>query len=87
MSPFNFCSGPLPNTSNDFWRMVWEQECSVIAMLTGLEEDEKVRWISFAFEIDIYIICVLLHFEQFLKFTLVVINVRWPKTTPSCWLN
>ena len=43
MSPFNFCSGPLPNTSNDFWRMVWEQECSVIAMLTGLEEDEKVR--------------------------------------------
>ena len=29
--------GPLPNTVNDFWQMVWEQEVEVISMLTKLQ--------------------------------------------------
>lgn len=25
---------PMPNTINDFWRMVWEQHCAIIVMIT-----------------------------------------------------
>ncbi|KAM4708196.1 receptor-type tyrosine-protein phosphatase epsilon-like [Discoglossus pictus] len=35
--------GPLPETLADFWCMVWEQNSSVIVMLTSLEEQNKVK--------------------------------------------
>ena len=28
---------PLPDTTQDFWQMVWEQEVDVIAMLTAFQ--------------------------------------------------
>ena len=35
--------GPLPGTVVDFWQMVWQEKTSVIVMLTGLVEHNKVE--------------------------------------------
>lgn len=33
------CQGPMQNTIDDFWRMVWEQQSKVILMITQLFEN------------------------------------------------
>lgn len=34
--------GPMPNTVSDFWEMVWQEEVSLIVMLTQLREGKEV---------------------------------------------
>ncbi|XP_038625082.1 tyrosine-protein phosphatase non-receptor type 13 isoform X1 [Tachyglossus aculeatus] len=37
------CQGPLPTTVADFWQMVWEQNSTVIAMMTQEVEGQKIK--------------------------------------------
>ncbi|XP_066553763.1 receptor-type tyrosine-protein phosphatase V [Amia ocellicauda] len=39
---FICAQGPMPNTTVDFWRMVWEQDVRIIVMLTACTENGKV---------------------------------------------
>jgi len=35
--------GPLPDTSADFWQMVWEQRSTLVVMLTTIMERGRVK--------------------------------------------
>ncbi|XP_029943506.1 protein tyrosine phosphatase receptor type Fa [Salarias fasciatus] len=35
--------GPLPETTADFWRMVWEQRTGTVVMMTRVEERSRVK--------------------------------------------
>ena len=35
--------GPLPNTVDDFWHMVWQEKVQFIVMLTNLMEERKKK--------------------------------------------
>ncbi|KAK3612593.1 hypothetical protein CHS0354_042101 [Potamilus streckersoni] len=35
--------GALPETFGDFWRMIWEQRCATIVMMTRLEERNRIK--------------------------------------------
>nr|XP_033791753.1 receptor-type tyrosine-protein phosphatase alpha-like isoform X2 [Geotrypetes seraphini] len=40
---FIACQGPLPNTVDDFWQMVWQENSTIIVMLTDLVEQNKAK--------------------------------------------
>lgn len=35
--------GPKEETVSDFWRMIWEQQTSIIVMVSRCEEGNRVR--------------------------------------------
>lgn len=39
--------GPLQNTIEDFWRMVWEQKSTTIVMMTQLQERGRVKCVEY----------------------------------------
>ena len=39
--------GPLENTVNDFWRMIWEQNVSSVVMLTNLEQGGQKKSVKY----------------------------------------
>lgn len=41
-STYIACQAPLPEGVEEFWRMIWEQQCRVIIMLTMFEENGTV---------------------------------------------
>lgn len=44
--------GPLSNTCQDFWQMVWEQGVAIIAMVTA--EEVHLCFLSFSKQIKAY---------------------------------
>ena len=38
-----FTTGPLPNTTVDFWRMVWQERSQSIVMLANLVEGNRIK--------------------------------------------
>jgi len=37
--------GPMVETTEDFWRMLWEHNCSIVVMMTKLNEMGLVSWL------------------------------------------
>jgi len=38
--------GPMINTVNDFWQMVWQEDSPVIVMITKLKEKNEVQQLA-----------------------------------------
>lgn len=38
VSSYIATEGPMPNTINDFWAMIWQEKSIAIVMMTKLEE-------------------------------------------------
>ena len=53
-APLMLClKGPTQETLTDFWRMIWQENCATIVMLTNLVEAGKVGFFYFfQFEIS-----------------------------------
>lgn len=73
--------GPLPNTFSDFWRMIWEGNCSCIVMMTKLEERNRLKcdqyWPSRGTETYGSIQVTLLDSLELASYTLRTFSIAW----------
>lgn len=53
-------SGPRPNTLADHWMLIWQENVTVIVMLTNLTEETKVHAVHYFF-------CNIIIFHTFHK--------------------
>lgn len=67
----NLCVvGPKEETVGDFWRMTWEQQSSIIVMVTRCEEGNRVRaetlrvFLHFFFKFLFYIVSFVFLFKK-----------------------
>ena len=37
------CTGPIPKTTVDFWRLIWQEKPPIIVMVTNLKEGNKSK--------------------------------------------
>lgn len=56
--------GPKPNTVNDFWRMIWQENVKYIVIVANVEENGKVKKICF---VSIRHIKLKLYFKVFIN--------------------
>ncbi|KAM4807873.1 tyrosine-protein phosphatase non-receptor type 13 [Rhinophrynus dorsalis] len=77
------CQGPLPSTVSDFWQMVWEQNSSVIAMMTQEIEGGKIKCQRYwpdepgrALNISEYLQLTLMKMQQLESFVLRVFELH-----------
>lgn len=48
---------PMRNTTEDFWKMLYERECAVVVMLSDLKEKGKVLSMSVTYARNNYYFC------------------------------
>ena len=38
-----FTTGPITKTVIDHWRMIWQENCHIVVMVTNVKEDKKIK--------------------------------------------